>query len=44
LTKEVALYFIAQEAQNDVLKHASAKSVTIRLKQKNNVILEIEDD
>ncbi len=45
LEKEVALYFIAQEALNNVLKHASAKSVTIDLKQrKNNVILEIEDD
>jgi signal transduction histidine kinase len=44
LEKEVALYFIAQEALNNVLKQASAKSLTIRLKQKKNVILEIEDD
>jgi PAS domain S-box-containing protein len=45
LEKEVALYFIAQEALNNVLKHAKAKSVTVRLKQtKSNVRLEIEDD
>jgi len=45
LDKEVALYFIAQEALNNVLKHAKAKSVTVRLKQtKSNVKLEIEDD
>jgi PAS domain S-box-containing protein len=45
LDKEVALYFIAQEALNNVLKHAKAKSVTVRLKQtKANVKLEIEDD
>jgi PAS domain S-box-containing protein len=45
LDKEVALYFIAQEALNNVLKHARAKSVTVRLKQtKSNVKLEIEDD
>jgi PAS domain S-box-containing protein len=45
LDKEVALYYIAQEALNNVLKHARAKSVTVRLKQtKSNVKLEIEDD
>lgn len=45
LDKEVALYYIAQEALNNVLKHAKAKSVTVRLKQtKSNVKLEIEDD
>jgi PAS domain S-box-containing protein len=45
LDKEVALYFIAQEALNNVLKHAKAKSVTVRLNQtKSNVRLEIEDD
>jgi PAS domain S-box-containing protein len=45
LPKEVALYFIAQEALNNVLRHACAKSVTVCLKQKKgNVTLEIEDD
>jgi PAS domain S-box-containing protein len=45
LDKEVALYFIAQEALNNVLRHARAKSVTVRLKQKKeNVILEVVDD
>jgi len=45
LDKEVALYYIAQEALNNVLKHARAKSVTVRLKQtKSSVKLEIEDD
>jgi PAS domain S-box-containing protein len=45
LDKEVALYYIAQEALNNVLKHAKAKSVTVRLKQtKSKVKLEIEDD
>jgi PAS domain S-box-containing protein len=45
LEKEVALYFIAQEALNNILRHASAKSVTVRLKQRRvNVSLEIEDD
>jgi len=43
--KEVALYFIAQEALNNVLRHAHAKSITITLKQgTRNVILEIVDD
>lgn len=43
--KEIALYFIAQEGLNNVLRHAHAKSVTVTLKQKNqNVILEIHDD
>jgi signal transduction histidine kinase len=45
LPKEVALYFIAQEALNNVLRHAYAKSVTVCLKQKKgNILLEIEDD
>jgi PAS domain S-box-containing protein len=45
LDKEVALYFITQEALNNVLRHAGAKSVTVRLKQKRvNVILEVDDD
>src|SRR5512147_1902632 len=43
--KEIALYFIAQEALNNVLKHAHAKAVTVSLKQKGrNVFLEIVDD
>jgi len=45
LTKEVALYFITQEALNNVLRHANAKSVTVRLKQTDaNVLLSVEDD
>ncbi len=45
LEKEVALYFIAQEALNNILKHANATSVMIRLKNlKNSYALEIEDD
>jgi signal transduction histidine kinase len=45
IDKEVALYYIAQEALNNVLKHAKAKTVTVRLKQTPaNVKLEIEDD
>ena len=43
--KEVALYFIAQEALNNALRHAYAKSVTITLREeRRNVILEIVDD
>lgn len=43
--KEVALYFIAQEALNNVLRHAHAKSVTVILKQgRENVILKVTDD
>ena len=43
--KEVALYFIAQEALNNVLRHAHAKSVLVTVKQgKRNVILRIQDD
>lgn len=45
LEKELALYYIAQEALNNILRHAAAKSVNIRLKQgRINVLLEIEDD
>lgn len=45
LEKEVALYFITQEALNNVLRHANAKTVTVRLKQRRtNVILEVDDD
>lgn len=43
--KEIALYYIAQEALNNVLKHAHAKSISVTLKQgRQNVILEIVDD
>lgn len=43
--KEVALYYIAQEALNNALRHARAKSILVTLKQgRQNVILEISDD
>lgn len=43
--KEVALYYIAQEALNNILKHAHARNVLVTLKQgRKNVILEIQDD
>jgi PAS domain S-box-containing protein len=43
--KEVALYFISQEALNNIMKHAYAKSVLVTLKRgKQNVILEVRDD
>jgi PAS domain S-box-containing protein len=43
--QQVAFFYIAQEALNNTLRHAHAKSVFIRLKQnKKNIILEIEDD
>ena len=43
--KEIALYYIAQEALNNVLRHAKAKSVTITLKQGYKyVTLDITDD
>ena len=42
---EVVLYYIAQEALNNILRHASAKSISVTLKQgRRNVILEILDD
>ncbi len=47
LSKEtqVILYYAAQEALNNVLRHASAKSVSVTVKQgRRNVILEIVDD
>jgi len=45
MEKEVALYYIAQEALNNVLKHARAKNVLVKLKQgRKNVILEVLDD
>ena len=43
--KEIALYYIAQEALNNILRHAHAKTVSITLKQTRlNVILKIIDD
>ena len=43
--KEIALYYIAQEALNNILRHAHAKTVAITLKQTRlNVILKIVDD
>jgi len=43
--KEVALYFISQEALNNILRHAHAKSISVTLKQtRQNVVLEIIDD
>jgi len=43
--KEIALYYIAQEALNNILRHAQAKMVEIYLKKKRvNVTLEIADD
>jgi len=43
--KEVALYYIAQEALNNVLRHAGAKSVAVTLKQGYKyVTLEVSDD
>lgn len=43
--KEIALYYIAQEALNNILRHAHAKKISITLKQtRQNVILTIIDD
>jgi PAS domain S-box-containing protein len=43
--KEVALYYIAQEALNNILKHARANSVLVKLRQtRKNVILEVIDN
>lgn len=45
IEKQVALYFIAQEALNNVMKHAKAGSVTVHLSQtRNNIIMDIADD
>jgi PAS domain S-box-containing protein len=45
LDRQVELYHIAQEALNNVLRHAHAVSVTVRLKQdRETVTLEIADD
>lgn len=43
--KEVALYFITQEALNNIIKHARAKSVLVKLAQKKqSLLLTIVDD
>jgi PAS domain S-box-containing protein len=43
--KGVALYYIAQEALNNTLKHAHANSVLVKLRQtRKNVILDIIDN
>ncbi len=43
--KELGLYFIAQEALNNVIKHARASNVKVFLKnKKSNFSLEVEDD
>ena len=43
--KEVSLYFIAQEALNNIIKHAQAKSVLVKLTQRNqSLYLTIVDD
>ena len=45
LEKEIMLYYIAQEALNNIMKHADARSVTILLKKrKTSVTLEVQDD
>jgi PAS domain S-box-containing protein len=43
--KQMTLFYIAQEALNNVLRHARAKSVLVTLRnRRKNVILEIVDD
>ncbi|WKZ34337.1 MAG: ATP-binding protein [Anaerolineales bacterium] len=43
--KEIALFYIAQEALNNILRHARAKKISVTLKQaRKNLILKIEDD
>lgn len=43
--KEMALYYIVQEALNNILKHAQAKSVFIKLKnRKDSIHLQVIDD
>ncbi len=45
-TAAMQLYYIAQEAVNNALKHADAKSIVIRLecKDEGSLVLTIEDD
>ncbi len=45
IEKQVALYFIAQEALNNVMKHAKASSVNLHLGQsRTKIIMDIEDN
>jgi nitrate/nitrite-specific signal transduction histidine kinase len=45
LEKETMLYYIAQEALNNIMKHADARSVTVYLKKRRtSVALEVVDD
>jgi signal transduction histidine kinase len=45
LEKQIMLYYIAQEALNNILKHANARTVMIRLKKRRtSIALEIVDD
>jgi PAS domain S-box-containing protein len=45
LEKETILYYIAQEALNNIMKHANASSVTIFLRnRKTSITLEVVDD
>jgi len=42
---EVALYYIAQEALNNILRHAHANSILIRIrKTRKNLVLQISDN
>jgi signal transduction histidine kinase len=41
---EEALYWIAQEALNNALKHAQPSSVTVTLRTEDRVVLEVADD
>ena len=43
--KETEVYYIVEEALNNILKHANAKSVQVKLKQrKESIFLEIVDN
>jgi signal transduction histidine kinase len=43
--KETEIYYIVEEALNNILKHANAKSVLVKLKQrKESIYLEIVDN
>lgn len=43
--REIAMYFITQEALNNILRHAKAHSVLVNIKQtRQNITLEITDD
>ena len=43
--KETEVYYIVEEALNNILKHANAKSVLVKMKpRKESIFLEIVDD